>query len=1047
MKHVVSFRSWTLAISLLLLASLTALHAQAQAVTNYWDINGSIPGAGGPTPSGNWEDPTWSTDPTGSIPTGLWTEGNVPVFSAGTDATGAYTITANSDHTIAGMQAPSGTVTVDGAGILSITNGMQEFAGTNLTIETTLGGSGGFESAVSNNVYLYNDNNTYSGGTSLNGGSTYLSGASSLGTGTVSPILGGASPTFSALYSTLNTITLTNNFSINTSNAGIVFVPGTTTPLTLSGNFDLQQDFNCRNNGPGSSANPGLVTGILTLSGNISGPGGMILSCNGDNNSTIALYGANTYTGRTTVDTNGGTRTFINFNTAQPIGSGIPNSLGEPPDATTGQINLGHPANPTTGFADALRYTGSTDSTTDRTINNANADPAPGSMWLFAEGTGAITYSGNITAAASTTNRTLIVQGSSTALNTISGTISDGTGGGVINVTKESPSTWRLLGTNTFTGALTVQNTTGLGGTSTLILGGSNAYAGTTAISANSVLQLAGPNPVPHGPGHGSFTIAANGKFELAGFNCSIDGGGGAGMIDNNTGTATLIIDNNGVNQGPIFSGPIQDSGSGVLNFIVNCGGDCQVTSSTGNPYHGYTEVNNGILQFTNDNHLGVVPATLVTNIIIDSALNWNGTSNSANYYFRLQGSSTINLNANRGIYLGNSNGYGGGIGAQSSATLNVNGPITGPGALFSGGGTPHAATGIVVLFGANMYSGPTYVVGGTLRLGANNVLPFGTPVTISDSQSVTFAMNNKSQTIGPLTGVNNFSLINLNGALTIRETSPTTFAGVISQAGGSLILDPASTSALTLTATNTYTGTTVINGGTLALSGGGSIAASSSITIGSKGTFSVAGMNTALTLSNAQPLNVSATGGFSATIATAAGKGLTLGATGPLNFTAYDGSTVPLALSGAGSMTLAAGNPVTVTVAGSPLAAGSYKLISKGASGSVAGTAPTSLTIAGAGTVAGAANSLSINNGELYLNVVGGLSPVTHMSIASAGGGNLSISYSGGTGSQFVLLQSTNVAAPLFTWAKVQTNAAPSGTFTIGTSTNAAAFYKIQSQ
>ena len=769
MKLIRSISAQTIAVGLCLLAAVGNQPAQAQPVTNYWDINGSTPGSGGPTPSGNWEDPSWSLDPTGSSATAAWTEGNVPVFAAGSDATGAYVVTANNNHTVAGVQAPTGAVTINGPGVLTLPSGLQAFSGTNLTINANLNGSGGFQSATNNNISLFGIN-TYSGGTILNGGSTYINSASSLGTGTVSPILGGTNGTFSALFSTVNTITLTNNFSVNTSNAGIVFVPGTTTPLTLSGNFDVEQDFYCRNNGPGSSANPGLTTGVLTLSGNISGPGGMILSCNGDNNSTIALFGSNTYTGRTISDPNGGTRIFINFNTAQPIGSGIPNSLGEPPDATTGQINLGHPANATTGFADALRYTGSTDSTTDRTINNANGDPIPGNMWLFAEGSGAITYSSNITAASSTSTRTLIVQGSSTALNTISGTISDGTGGGVINVTKESPSTWRLLGANTFTGSLTVQNTTGLGGTSTLILGGSNVYAGTTAINANSVLQLASPNPVPHGPGHGNFTIAANGKFELAGNNCFIDGGGGAGTIDNNTGTATLIIDNNGVNQGPIISGTIQDSGSGVLNFVVNCGGDCQVTAPGGNPYHGYTAITNAILQFTNDNQLGVVPATLVPNsIIIDSGLGWNGSTNSGNYYLRLQGSSTINLNANRGIYLGNSSGYGGGIGA-GSATLNVNGPISGPGALFSGGGTPHAGTGIVVLFGANTYAGGTFIVGGTLRLGANNVLPTGTPVVISDSQNVTFGMNNKSQTIGTLTGVN-FAVVNLNGAPTLILT------------------------------------------------------------------------------------------------------------------------------------------------------------------------------------------------------------------------------------------------------------------------------------
>src|SRR5262249_13169894 len=145
-------------------------------------------------------------------------------------------------------------------------------------------------------------------------------------------------------------------------------------------------------------------------------------------------------------------------------------------------------------------------------------------------------------------------------------------------------------------------------------------------------------------------------------------------------------------------------------------------------------------------------------------------------------------------------------------------------------GGTIHAATGIVILNATNTYQGGTYIVGGTLRLGANNVLPFGTPVVMWDSQAHTFGMNTHNQTIGTLTG-NNFSQVGLNaGVLTIRETAPTTFAGVINQNNGSLVLDPSSTSALTLMGTNTFTGTTVINGGTLALSANGSINATASI-------------------------------------------------------------------------------------------------------------------------------------------------------------------------------------------------------------------------
>jgi autotransporter-associated beta strand protein len=111
--------------------------------------------------------------------------------------------------------------------------------------------------------------------------------------------------------------------------------------------------------------------------------------------------------------------------------------------------------------------------------------------------------------------------------------------------------------------------------------------------------------------------------------------------------------------------------------------------------------------------------------------------------------------------------------------------------------------------------------------------------------------MNSNNQTIGPLQTAASLGgtgsgtpAIKLTGALTILQTNvSTSFAGVISGAGGSLTINTAAGGApgtLTLTAVNTYTGPTTINGATLALSGSGSIASSTGISIGAGGTFDV---------------------------------------------------------------------------------------------------------------------------------------------------------------------------------------------------------------
>jgi hypothetical protein len=94
---------------------------------------------------------------------------------------------------------------------------------------------------------------------------------------------------------------------------------------------------------------------------------------------------------------------------------------------------------------------------------------------------------------------------------------------------------------------------------------------------------------------------------------------------------------------------------------------------------------------------------------------------------------------------------------------------------------------------------------------------------------------------------------------------------------------------------------------------------------------------------------------------------------------------------------------PVTVTVAngGTPLPAGSYKLIGKGASGTVATLPGGTLIVNGDG--AAAAASLQINDGELYLVVctpttVGPVSPASQ-AVCAGGTATFTVPAPGGSG------------------------------------------------
>ena len=103
---------------LIAVAAAMALGAgadRALAVNLYWDANGATGGAGGPTPTGTWgTDHFWNPKSDGAVGTAAWSAGNTAVFAAGTDATGAYTVTVSGTQDAGGIQFEEGTATLSG---------------------------------------------------------------------------------------------------------------------------------------------------------------------------------------------------------------------------------------------------------------------------------------------------------------------------------------------------------------------------------------------------------------------------------------------------------------------------------------------------------------------------------------------------------------------------------------------------------------------------------------------------------------------------------------------------------------------------------------------------------------------------------------------------------------------------------------------------------------------------------------------------------------------------------------------------------------------
>jgi fibronectin-binding autotransporter adhesin len=151
--------------------------------------------------------------------------------------------------------------------------------------------------------------------------------------------------------------------------------------------------------------------------------------------------------------------------------------------------------------------------------------------------------------------------------------------------------------------------------------------------------------------------------------------------------------------------------------------------------------------------------------------------------------------------------------------------------------------------------------------------------------------------------------------------------------------------------------------------------------------------------------------------------------------------------VTGGGSV---AGGGTTITINPlTTLAAANYVLFDVRGSGSVVSDFDGTPAWSGAPPANAADYSIVTSGKQVLLHKVGTsiLTPVTAFTIARAGVGANLLSYSGGAGSQFVLLRGTNLTSAASTWARIATNTASPGTFTIPIGSAPAAFYRVQSE
>ncbi len=258
--------------------------AAGNAQTLYWDINGSTAGAGGATPSGNWNTTgatNWSSVAAGTGSTANWTSGADAVFSAGTDATGSYTVTLGASMNVGNLTVEDGTLGIT-ANTLNFTrvggSTINVASGLTTTVSSILGGS----------VAIIKDGN----GTFVTGGA---SGNTATGSVTIK----------NGVFEIAKTA-----YVGGIDNAAAVSVDATGT-LRLNGGTLYTQETIGSLAGSGTVTNVGLAAVNLVIGGGTSttfsgtitnGTNALNLVKNGGTG-TFTVSGANSYTGVTTVST------------------------------------------------------------------------------------------------------------------------------------------------------------------------------------------------------------------------------------------------------------------------------------------------------------------------------------------------------------------------------------------------------------------------------------------------------------------------------------------------------------------------------------------------------------------------------------------------------------------------------------------------------------------------------------------------------------------------------------------------------------------------
>lgn len=633
---------------------------------------------------------------------------NSPLILGGT----AYTFRSN----IAGNNSTNNSIAAGSKLIIagSVTGG--NTAATTLVLDGNNGGANTLSGLISDGASsslsivkssagrwtLSNDDNSFSGGVSVNNGSLYVTTVgntgsnSALGTnGTIR--LGSGSNSVTFVY-TGSGETSNKTIALTGTTGGISIYSAGTGALVLSGNVDIlgngDKTLTLRGNSATGYVNE--LQGSITDSAN-----GATSLLKGDGN-IWALSGSNSYSGGTTV--NNGTLQVGNGGTSGTLGSGAVSLVNasqsvlrinrsdafELANDIRGAGTLQHIGSGTTTLSGTNTYTGAT-TLTAGTLSVAvigNGGSTSGNLSAATNAAANLVFNGGAlqyTGATASTDRNFTVNAGKTAVFDIKANNLTLTGNSTAtngSLAKTGAGTLTLAGTNLYTGATTVT-----GGT--LVVDGSIATSSGVTLAANT--RLAGVGSVSSVTLAGNNTLSSSGTLTTNGL--TINGSGN--QLDSGTVAGSATIHNDATFStllGTTLQGAVTTSGAVFNNGTI----DGVVTVAEGGLLGGSGVVTGAT---TIDTGGTLAPGNSPGLLTFDSDLTLNGTT-------LLEIAGTDRGTTYDAINVGGTLTYGGALSFVFSTTL-VGGESF---ALFTGadGTSAPATTGqaVSVLLSGNGYDG-----------------------------------------------------------------------------------------------------------------------------------------------------------------------------------------------------------------------------------------------------------------------------------------------------------------------------------------------------